>query len=565
MDIQPQYLTLTNLVANRLFRIPRYQRAYSWERKQREDMFGDIRALKNKGDAFHFMATIVGMRREIKTIVTDQFKVVEIVDGQQRITTLVILLTALQKQLDKTTRPEEKLAEELQSLLVKQDNASLILLQTNHDKSHYFANYIRTGAVPPVEVAKTLADRELLRAIDECEAFVSEWNDRIQLLRLLKNQLTFIFHELDDERAVYTVFEVLNNRGLHVSWLDRLKSMLMALAFENATGNQEEHITELHEVWGSIYEAIGLRQGLSTEALRFAGTLKSASRPSKPLSEDSAVERLVNQCGNEASKAITISNWVLCVTRAVDKFLQDTLHSRAAVTGIAHARLLITAIILRGFPKEVETELMDLWEKTSFRVFGLCDNDKRTGVGDYLRLAWDILNDPTCDASSVLQRLKSISEGKEHTIEWAIASLQDENCYDGWEEELRYLFYRYEEHLAKLKGQTFSNEQWNRIWEASASRSIEHIWPQSKGSQERILPGKKGIFVHRLGNLLLLPPDLNRNLLDKSPEEKADTYLQTGLHCAAEVADTIREHGWDEEQVRHRERRLLNWIESVWA
>lgn len=246
LDIQPQYLTLTTLFANRLFRIPRYQRAYSWQKKQRDDMFDDIEALRSKPEAFHFMATVVGMRRELKTIVTDQYRVVEIVDGQQRVTTLVILLKALEKILDRSVSAELKLAQELQGLLVKQDNASLILLQTNHDRSQYFANYIRRGEAPPVDEAKTLADRELLRAILEWEAFVSRWPDKIQLLRILKNQLTFIFHELDDEAAVYTVFEVLNNRGLHVSWLDRLKSMLMALAFEQSNGNQDEHISDLN-------------------------------------------------------------------------------------------------------------------------------------------------------------------------------------------------------------------------------------------------------------------------------------------------------------------------------
>ena len=159
----------------------------------------------------------------------------------------------------------------LRELLVKQDDLSLILLQTNHDRSQYFADFLRSGEFPPVENAKTLADRELLRAIDECNSFVEEWGDRIELLRIIKNQLTFIFHEIDDKAAVYTVFEVLNNRGLHVSWLDRLKNMLMSIAFEDNQGNSSEHIYELHRIWGQIYEAIGLRQGSSTESLRFGG------------------------------------------------------------------------------------------------------------------------------------------------------------------------------------------------------------------------------------------------------------------------------------------------------
>jgi hypothetical protein len=49
----------------------------------------------------------------------------------------------------------------------------------------------------------------------------------------------------------------------------------MGIAFEHGSGNKSEIIAELHGIWEGIYSTIGLRQGLSTEALRFAATLKS--------------------------------------------------------------------------------------------------------------------------------------------------------------------------------------------------------------------------------------------------------------------------------------------------
>ena len=83
MEIHPQYLTLGKLLSGRLFRIPQYQRAYSWHSKQRKDLFSDISIVAEGGsDASHFMATIVGLRRERRTIFTDDHQVVEIVgDG----------------------------------------------------------------------------------------------------------------------------------------------------------------------------------------------------------------------------------------------------------------------------------------------------------------------------------------------------------------------------------------------------------------------------------------------------------------------------------------------------
>ena len=58
--IQPRYDTLQSLFSNRVFRIPHYQRFYSWRTRQREDLFGDLKKLAHrKDDNHHFMATIV--------------------------------------------------------------------------------------------------------------------------------------------------------------------------------------------------------------------------------------------------------------------------------------------------------------------------------------------------------------------------------------------------------------------------------------------------------------------------------------------------------------------------
>ena len=64
ITIQPQYLTLSKLLDGRLFRIPEYQRAYSWTSHERRDLFGDIEKVRDKGqNVGHFMAAVVCLRR----------------------------------------------------------------------------------------------------------------------------------------------------------------------------------------------------------------------------------------------------------------------------------------------------------------------------------------------------------------------------------------------------------------------------------------------------------------------------------------------------------------------
>ena len=393
ITIHPQYLPLSKLLVGRLFRIPEYQRAYSWTSSERQDLFGDIEKVRTRGqDAGHFMAAVVCLRRAKQTLGTDEFHVLEVVDGQQRLTTLIILLNAIKLALKPKDKAEAKLARELSELLVKVEGDELLLLQTNHDSSHYFATFLRTGTSPASASATTLADREILRAIEDCQAFTAKWTDGGEslsaLAALLKNRLFFILHEIEDEQAVYTVFEVLNSRGLAVSWMDRLKSTLMGTAFELKNVDLEGLVKDLHTVWRDIYSVIGLRQGLSTEALRFAATLNVAETPNRPLGERAAVEELRRATGT-AKKVRDVAAWLLRVTEACDTVTGNPRLN--AVTRISQARLLATAIHLREdiTPKQRQ-QLLSRWEKVSFRIYGLLNKDARTRVGDYVRLAWRV-------------------------------------------------------------------------------------------------------------------------------------------------------------------------------
>ena len=74
--IEPRYGILQTLFADRVFRIPHYQRFYSWQKRQRDDLFSDINRLaKESADRHHFMATIVCYRTtETKDVGASQYR-----------------------------------------------------------------------------------------------------------------------------------------------------------------------------------------------------------------------------------------------------------------------------------------------------------------------------------------------------------------------------------------------------------------------------------------------------------------------------------------------------------
>jgi Protein of unknown function DUF262/Protein of unknown function (DUF1524) len=502
------------------------------------------------------MATIVGLtRKKEKTqIVADQFAVVEIVDGQQRLTTLIILLKSIQKALDLEVKDERKISDELQSLLVKDDEHTLLLLQTNHDTTGIYSAYIRDGKIPS-EVAKTSADQNVVDAIAECEDFVRKWKSSadslIKLVSIIRHRLWAVFHTVDDEGLVYRVFEVLNSRGLDVASIDKLKSQLMGLAFENGKDSgRDEAIKELHGIWRDIYQTIG-RQRFTLETLRFAASLKTApdAPRRRPLDEEKSLETLIGLAGTKPKKIIDCAKWLQDVVKAEDSLLAN--HRWRAVTQIMQARLVAIAVLLRNFSLSEETSILGRWERISFRIYGLNGQDARTKVGDYTSLAWSIINEGLSE-KAIMDRLSQI--GKEYPIAKVIDAFEPWNSYDHWTEELRYFMYRYDEHLALKAGQKLNDAQWNKIWAEEPAKSVEHIKSQSSGVS----------YMHHLGNLMMLPLGVNSKLKANEPNKKKETYRTCGLLSSIEVAKLIDKGTWNESAVKARAQVLLSWARTQW-
>ena len=214
---------------------------------------------------------------------------------------------------------------------------------------------------------------------------------------------------------------------------------------------------------------------------------------------------------------------------------------------------------MRDCSLEERKKLFGAWEKATFRIFGLCRTDARKEKSKYVSLAWETVNAHELDVDEILTRIQKLDT--DYSVDKT--RIENQNCYRNWEEQLRYLLFRYEEYLTEQQGRTISDKEWELIWNATASRSIEHILPQSKGSR---VADQEGVFVHRLGNLLLLPLDINSELGNKEPEKKASRYRETGFLMAAEVAKTINEkREWGVEQIKEREQKLIKWICEEWG
>ena len=222
-----------------------------------------------------------------------------------------------------------------------------------------------------------------------------------------------------------------------------------------------------------------------------------------------------------------------------------------SVNKIIQARLVAVAIDLRNdLTEDQKSELHSYYSNVAFCIYGICRNDARNAVGEYVRLANDI-NNTAISTEQIKTRLLSIVDN--YQVNTEIELLVKKDCYTNWQDELRYLLFRYEEHLSKKSGQDITNVQWNRIWESSTSKTIEHILPQSRQNDH----------VHYLGNLFLLPPGINSSLGNKRPVDKTEEYSNTGFAMASDIIKELPE--WNKRKILERGKKIVQWAKEEWG
>ncbi len=259
--------TYRKLLGNGLtYRVPRFQRDYSWGDEEWEDLWLDILGtLDPDGETGHYMGYLVLQTKDDK-----QF---DIIDGQQRLTTLSILVLAALRQL-KTLMDQGRDAERVRQRLegLRQtyigylDPVTLVprsKLTLNRNNDDYYQTYL-------VPLADSLPRRGF-KASEHGLRKAFEWFERrihdhvntapdpgIAVARLvdeMSDRLFFTVITVDDELNAYKVFETLNSRGVRLSATDLLKNYLFSILHRE--GQHERELRALDDRWEQVVGRLG--------------------------------------------------------------------------------------------------------------------------------------------------------------------------------------------------------------------------------------------------------------------------------------------------------------------
>lgn len=234
---------------NALFRIPDYQRGYAWEKRQLEEFWEDLHSKRTS----HYMGAITVERTNTDSGVP----VYEVVDGQQRLTTIALLLSVLPEPNILRSRFSYEESNENRRFLEDVLGAQAFAAVSSPDGT-------TTYPAPPLLTApQNVYQRNLVAAKSFFSEKVSERSTGDLSSEDLKKRtvgdsvdgrLEFDFRILRPEYDAGVVFETMNNRGKPLTLLEKLKNRLIFLA--EMAGGAKELRKEINSAWGEIYRAL---------------------------------------------------------------------------------------------------------------------------------------------------------------------------------------------------------------------------------------------------------------------------------------------------------------------
>jgi hypothetical protein len=228
-----------DLIGNgKRYRVPPYQRDYSWSEEQWEDLWNDLMDLRSDRDEPHYLGALVVEEQDDREFL--------IIDGQQRLATLSVLSLAVIERLEAMAdegieeEANRERARELRNRFIgEKDPASLTessRLYLNETDDAIYQDYLVQNREPRNPRRLPRSNRLLW----ECLVGFRKRLDKLTELRrdgraiaallseTMARQLLFILITVDDELNAYTVFETLNARGLELTTTDLLKNFLFS-------------------------------------------------------------------------------------------------------------------------------------------------------------------------------------------------------------------------------------------------------------------------------------------------------------------------------------------------
>jgi len=520
-------------------RIPAYQRAYTWGDKQCTQFLDDL--LEQKGKKYYLGQFL--FEKDGNTLF--------IIDGQQRLTTTILFLSAIAK-----------------IKILKGQNVDSIkeiyltdVFKTIDDDQVIFKKVTQKHLVSAIDDTETISQKRIIEAFNFFETELCKLdNDNLNLIQqTLENAVISTFYITNKVEATQ-VFEYQNNRGKELSRFEVIKAYLMHQIYIQSTDNNRANndIAEIQSVISKTYRYIEAVEGYFTENELLDNYCNLF------FNIGGNIEAIKEKLNKEENKTqwikLFFENFVELTHSAksiVSNKNQSDITNLFFVGNEANWKIVLLSIFYKGeVTSDTFNKIMKLLEVLCFK---LKLGDYRT---DYLPYYSKQYFNPNL-AYNMDNLYQDIKNATETGFKWywndgdrfknIITNYFDNEKWHYNLITIKFVLWQYENslRLKNLSGALLDKDLYD-------SYTIEHIKPQNLIDEEYSEDFKKN-FLQLAGNLALLTQSQNSMFGNKSFDKKRELFQDTALSSYTEIREKIV---WTETEISERHKRISDFAKQ---
>ncbi len=535
--------TISQILTEQIrYEIPPYQRPYSWEKGNVEQLLDDVWEGFEADDEEYFIGSLITIEK-VKDALYD------IVDGQQRLTTLNLLFARLRDAVDEPAKSTLGKRVLPRNELTGEEETPRLTLRARDQQ--FFRRHVLASA-PITEAIRRGVEKEqdapkvrIIENLGAIDTFVAERDQ--QTLKLFANYLLtrvyVVFVTTASWKSAYRLFNVLNARGMPLSNADLIKNMLFA-----QLGSGSEKSEDLEERWLELEETIGIER--MDQFLGHHRTSVTAAKARKTLHEE--FETLIKESGNPFSFLESVTASAKNYVQVLENGFDDARTHRAlrSLHRVAFEEWIPPLLAFLNDPVEnmTESEFADLLEKITYQNW-------------VRRLAF------TARLTVYFQLITAIRAGK------SVDVLRDIFHQNARDDEFRVLL------NGDVYGKPFAKAVLLRLEEADQDESvtktyggkitIEHVLPQALKEdywRERFTDDQHLAWLHRLGNLALLAGTKNYKAQYFAFPRKKEIYTEKNNEVSFDTTkEILSEADWLPDTIAARQKKLTATANRIWS
>ncbi|MDE6794572.1 MAG: DUF262 domain-containing HNH endonuclease family protein [Muribaculaceae bacterium] len=553
------------------FRIPVYQRAYAWERDNWKMFLDDILEQIHLGNAYTFGNILLEKN--------DNPNVYDIIDGQQRLSTLIVFMRALINVLEKKDYDKQKIAYLTEDYL--QGRGVKRLRPVDYDQTFFDSVIIEGKGMD----ANSDSQRKYKEALDFFNKELSCKNlDELLEIKNLIEGTTINRLELDGKSEAALMFELQNNRGKSLTNLEKLKSYFMYQVYINSDKKVvESNVEALSNYFKEIYRLAHDIKGVQEDSILiyFCNSFLNKAFAYRNLDDIKAEYKKNSEETSDAEKGKARINWINDFTynlyqafnaiKSIQqgnfkyyKKLQALSNSGGSIPTFAYAFIIKGYSFFKDDKKKLE-DLMHILEILAFRANLI---NTRADLNSRLSQIIKDFNGNLDQLRSSLQK-KLNEEGY-----WSDVRMKEFLGGDMYGNKvLHYLLWEYENHLQK-KGYSVGQAD-------IENEEIEHISPRTPTNGKKIEIGydvnEKGEYnedfiekhLNSIGNLMLIAKSHNASIGNNKFTDKLASYENPPLQQQSEIKGIVEEIGegkrWGVKHIENRKQKILEFAIPEWS